>query len=207
MIKKQGIKLIFLIGINILCFFTIIISGVVLLGPSLFWEKLDFEYVGTLDFEYNENYSGECKMPAVFNYIPCVAQRNIKMMEGPNFWFYEIRNEDEWEYFCELMGVEEQTDTLEFPNYYVVSISRKIMNMYCNNKYWDTKEFGNLVRADFNLDEFEESKLYIYQLEDEVLFYYNDRDWNMGNYNMDKHELWNEEMPDKPYIVSPFVSE
>ena len=33
--------------------------------------------------------------------------------------------------------MEVQINTLEFPNYYVVSISRKITNLYCNDKYWD----------------------------------------------------------------------
>lgn len=205
--KKQNVKLLFLLGINILCFLVIIFCSTMLLEPGLFWKKLDFEYVGESYFEYNENHSGECKIPAVFNYISCVAQRDINMMDGSNFWFYEIRNEEEWEYFCELMGMEEQINMLEFPNYYVVSISRKITNLYCNDKYWDTGKFGSLVRADFNLDEFEKSRVYIYRLHEEVLFYYNDRDWDIGNYNMDKYELWNEEMPDKPYLVSPFVSE
>lgn len=207
MAKKQNVKLQFLIGINIFCLLVMIVCGIMLLGPELFWKELDFEYVGELNFEYNRNYSGECKLPAVFNSIPCIEQRDINMMEGPNFWLYEICNEEEWKYFCELMGIEEQMNTLEFPNYYVVSVSRSILSLYCNDKYWNPKEFGSLVRADFNLDEFEESRLYIYRLEDDVLFYYNDRDWDMGNYNMDKHELWNEEIPDKPYLISPFVSE
>lgn len=203
---KRKIKTLLIMMIVLLSFTVINIGIVVTMKPYLFWRTLEFEYIDQLSFNYNDNYSLECKLPAVYNDISCVSERNYTYIDGPNFWFYEVTTEDEWRYFCELMGIEDDY-VLEFPNNYVISISREITDLYCNNIYWNTKKYGSLVRADFDMEKFEKSKIYIYRLNEEIVFYYNARDWDLGNYNMDECELRNADTIAKPFLEGPFIQE
>lgn len=196
-----------MIVINIICIFCIVLFCTpFIISSPLGWKKLDFEYVSEVHFTRAAYGATEgTAPPGVFDCIPAVTERNSNSAAGPDFWFYEIRNEDEWKYFCDLLGIEESDYTFDFLHFYVISISRKLTGLKCNNLYWDKSEYGSLVRADFNLEDYEKDKIYIYQLDEDVNFFYNQRDWEMYNFNLDYGQLFilNDE-PYEPYLKGVF---
>ena len=152
------------------------------------WKNLPFEYVGNFDY-----YDRELNTDEIPPEINGVAPLNsvipeYKSLEG--FWFYEIRTEEEWNYFCNLIGIENAPQTLDFSNYYVISINRKLTKLQYNNARWDVEKYGSLVRPNFNLDYYEEGKVYLYQLKQKIFFYYNRRDWEIRRYNLDRRRFF-----------------
>lgn len=166
------------------------------------WKKLNFEYVDNVEFSGEQN--GEIngtEPPAMDTAI----FDNFETLEIiPDFWFFEVRNADEWEYFRSRFGIEAYA--LDFTDqYYVFSINRKLTRL----RYWDTKDlwpdvdkYGTLVRADFDLDYYEEGMIYIYRLDRKIDFYFNQRDYELDKYNMSGRQL--NSMIDEPY--EPYLS-
>lgn len=118
-----------------------------------------------------------------------------------------MRNADEWEYFRSWLGIEAYA--LDFTDqYYVFSINRKLTRL----RYWDAKDFwpdvdkyGTLVRADFDLDHYEEGMIYIYRLDRKIDFYFNQRDYDLGKYNMSDRQLNTMiDEPYAPYLYGPY---
>lgn len=164
--------------------------------------ELDYEFVSAMEFsgEKADVLQGEAP-PAIHGYIP------MSNSDTPDMWFYEVRNQEEWDYYCSLIGIDAKQNALDFSKgYYVFSVSRELTNLYLETDvWWDVKEYGNLVRADFNLDTYEEHTIFVYHLDEKIDFYFNQRDYEVGNYNMTKGEQNSlADEPDKPYLTGPY---
>lgn len=171
------------------------------------WKKLDFEYVDNVEFSGEQNAEINGTEPPAMNTADFYDYYVHTQKNTPDFWFFEVRNADEWEYFRSRFGIDEYT--LDFTDqYYVFSINRKLTRL----RYWESKElwydvdkYGNLVRADFDLDHYEEGMIYIYRLDRKINFYFNQRDYELDKCNMSARQL-NAliDEPYEPYLYVPF---
>ena len=201
---KKIFKIIILLLINVICWGSILITWIWFIIDYLAWKDLRFEYVDELCFYGREEVVRGEAPPYVYG-ISEVQLGNTEEKNLYGFWFYEVRNKEEWEYFSSVLGIEEMDQELDFDNYYAISINRKLKRMQCNNMYWNKKKYGSLVRPDFDLDSYEQGKVYIYRLQDKVTFYFNHRDWNTGKYNLDKKVFFLDSIAgDDPYVPSMF---
>ena len=201
---KKIFKIVVLMLINLICWSSILITWAWFIIDYLAWKDLRFEYVDELCF-YGSEETVRGEAPPYVNGIPALQSGNTGWKRLDGFWFYEIRNQEEWEYFSSILGMEKINQELDFTDYYVISINRKLKRMQCNNMYWDKKEYGSLVRPDFDLDSYDGGKVYIYRLQDKVTFYFNHRDWSTGKYNLDKRNFFLDSLAgDDPYDPSMF---
>ena len=89
-----------------------------------------------------------------------------------------------------MLDIKETDTELDFSGYYVISINRELTGMQYNDECWDSEKYGCSVRPDFDMEKYEEGKLYIYRLEQNITFYYNDRDWCINRYNLDRRTFF-----------------
>ena len=169
------------------------------------WKKLDFEYVDNVEFSGEQNAEINGIEPPAMNTADFYDYYVHTQKNTPDFWFFEVRNADEWEYFRSRFGIDEYT--LDFTDqYYVFSINRKLTCLHYKNDEWhNVDKYGNLVRADFDLDHYEEGMIYIYRLDRKVDFYFNQRDFELDKYNMSARQLNSMiDEPYAPYLYGPY---
>lgn len=197
---KKLFKMVVLLLINLIGWGTVFITWAWFIVGYLAWGDLRFEYVNEFYF-YGQEESVRGEAPPYVNGIPESQLGNTEEKNRYGFWFYEIRNEEEWEYFSSQLGIEETDQELDFSDYYVISINRKLKRMQCNSMYWNKEKYGSLVRPDFDLDSYDQGKVYLYKLQDKVTFYYNYRDWETVKYNLNRKNFFIDVIEgDEPYL-------
>lgn len=196
------IKSVFMLIIDLFCIIIIWFSATSVWNSTYARKRMEYEYVTAMSFTGEKSLELEGSAPpGIYDEIP------MKEEQKPDCWFYEVRSQEEWDYFKSLIGIEDEGCDLDFlNNYYVFSISRELTALYYNNNVnWDIDEYGSLVRADFDLDNYEENMLYVYRLDEKITFFFNQRDYDLGNYNMSSGQLnILQDEPYEPYIYYPY---
>lgn len=158
------------------------------------WHELGFEYVGEMEYEGIDRDRKLCGAePKGASSTPFPLWDNGTEPEEcgkKGFWFYRIKDEREWEYYCSLFGIQDTDMELCFDNHYVFSVNRRLTRLQYNNTRWDVEEYGSSVRPDFDMDSYEDGKIYLYQLEKDEDFYFNFSDYKLGRYNYNKEHFF-----------------
>lgn len=135
------------------------------------WEKMALEYVGKAYYEqtYEEKELGT--PPLTINAVQ--INRITKAPESREIrCFFEIRNEAEWKYVKDVLGVKDSDIQFDFCNYYLISINREVESVEFNKEYCTIEQYGHDVRGKAKTDSYMPGTIYIYKIEDKITFYY-----------------------------------
>lgn len=89
-----------------------------------------------------------------------------------------------------MLRIKEPDVLQDFNNYYVFSFNRELTYLQYNDTRWDLEKYGSNVRLDFNLENYEEGKIYIYRLKKKIFFQFIIEDYEYGRYNLDRRTLF-----------------
>ena len=140
------------------------------------WKELELEYVG--EAHYEQVFDTEELEMAVPLTINAIQIREI--VDSPKDRkvrsFFEIRNEEDWEYVKNVLGVKDCAVNFDFSFYYIISINREIENVEFNQQYYTIEQYGYEVRGKSKDDSFISGTIYVYKMKDKINFYYRKKD-------------------------------
>lgn len=136
---------------------------------NISWKDMELEYVEELEFNAPE-----------YGYFVEIEQEVPPLMNGIEFlWFYalrdnaatvfEIRNEEEWEYVCRTLGVNDENITLDFSNYYTISMFSRLESMEYRKEVWLRNKGKNEVRIEME-DDFKDRTIYVYKMGEKLIY-------------------------------------